>query len=85
MRVLRSLPNMRKRLNNSVFSSLIKLYFNGKLSTDETSKSDLQEYVDFVSFNFSSAKPNYFFNYNLKMSLFSLCFFLYFKYTEAIQ
>ena len=50
MRVLRALPNMRKRLNNSVFSSLIKLYFNGKLSTDETSKSELQEYVEFVSF-----------------------------------
>jgi len=47
MRVLRALPNMRKRLNNSVFSSLIKLYFNGKLSTDETSKSELQEYVEF--------------------------------------
>lgn len=45
LRVLRSLPNMRKRLNEDVFRQLLKLYFNGRLMADEASKSDLMKFL----------------------------------------
>lgn len=46
LRVLRGLPNMRKRLNNDVIKTLINLYFNGKASTDEASKAELLKFID---------------------------------------
>lgn len=46
LRVLRGLPNLRKRLNEDVFKALIKHYFNGRIPTDESSKIELGKFVE---------------------------------------
>lgn len=56
LRVLRSLPTTRKRLNNNVMYRLIKLFFNGRQPNDEMSKLDLLAYVEEVCVCFMLVK-----------------------------
>nr|CAB3265242.1 26S proteasome non-ATPase regulatory subunit 3 [Phallusia mammillata] len=46
LRVLRSLPTTRKRINNNVMYRLIRMFFNGRQPTDEMSKLDLLTYIE---------------------------------------
>jgi len=46
LRVLRTLPSMRKRLNSNVVCNLVKMYFNGKLPTDAANKTVLLSALD---------------------------------------
>ena len=46
LRVLRSLPSMRKRLSNNVFLKLSSLFYNGRHNTDDVSKIEFVKHLE---------------------------------------
>jgi len=57
LRVLRSLPSMRKRLSNNVFLKLSSLFYNGRHNTDDVSKIEFVKHLEDPKKSAASVDP----------------------------